>query len=264
MSAASTGFTGPQYYDEYLGPFTFAPVATELAARLPATLQGPVLELACGTGLVTRALRARLPQQVEIVATDLSPPMLEFARSRSPAGGIRWREADMQALPFADAEFAAVVCGLGLMFAPDRALALREAHRVLTPGGLLLLSVWDRIEENPHGWVNAQVLEGMFPGDAEIRFRTPYELHDAGDLRRLLQAAGFSEVQITIRRIPIEGADPHRIATGQLRGTPRSALVAQRGVPLEQAIEAVATALERSGGNPYRGYAQALLVEAKA
>jgi ubiquinone/menaquinone biosynthesis C-methylase UbiE len=260
----STGFAGPQYYDEYLGPYTFAPFAADLAGRVPRKLPGPLLEIACGTGLVTRALRARLDASVEIVATDLTPAMLDYARQRLAGPGITWREADAQALPFPDASFAAVVCGFGLMFAPDRQAAVNEARRVLVAGGLLVFSVWDRIEENPHGLVNAQVVESLFPGDPEMRFRTPYELHDAGLLRQLLETAGFRDIAIATRRIPIEGADPHRLALGQIRGTPRSALIAQRGLDLDQVIEDIAAALARSGGDPYRGYAQALVVEARA
>jgi SAM-dependent methyltransferase len=260
--AASTDFTGPQFYDECMGPIQFGPFAADLAGRIPADLRGKVLEIACGTGIVTRELRRQLPPSVDLVATDLSAPMLEYAKQQVTGSGIGWRQADAQDLPFADGEFAAVVCGFGLMFPPDRSKALAEARRVLAPGGLLLFNVWDRIEENPHAVANAQVVESRFPGDPDMKFRTPYELHDPTLLRSLLEQAGFAEIAIETRRIAITGADPRRIALGQIRGTPRAALLVQRGVPLERVIEDVAAALARQGGDPYHGHAQALVVQA--
>ncbi|MCC2633140.1 MAG: ubiquinone/menaquinone biosynthesis methyltransferase [Ramlibacter sp.] len=261
--AASTDFTGPQFYDEFMGPVQFGPFAADLADRLPADLHGKVLEIACGTGLVTRELRRRLLPSVDIVATDLGAPMLDYAKQRVTAGGIAWQQADAQDLPFADGEFAAVVCGFGLMFPPDRAKAFAEARRVLARGGLLLFNVWDRIEENPHALANAQAVESRFPGDADMKFRTPYELHDPALLQSLLAQAGFADITMETRRIAIDGADPRKIAAGQIRGTPRAALLLQRGVPLDAVIDDVAAALARQGGDPYHGHAQALVVRAR-
>ena len=264
MSSLSTAFTGPQFYDDYMGPVQFGPFATDLAQRMPAELHGHVLEIACVTGLLTRELRRRLLPSVEIVATDLADPMLDYAREHVTGPGLTWQRADAQALPFGDGSFDAVACGFGFMFAPDRARAFAEARRVLGPGGLLLFNVWDRIEENPHALANAQAVESRFPGDADMKFRTPYELHDPALLRSLLAQAGFRDVEVATRRIAITDADPRRIATGQIRGTPRAALLVQRGVALEDVIEDVAAALARQGGDPYHGHAQALVVTARA
>jgi ubiquinone/menaquinone biosynthesis C-methylase UbiE len=264
MPAANATFTGPEYYDALLGPYTFGPFAAELAARLPPGQAGPVLEVACGTGLVTRQLRARLAPSAQMIATDLSPAMLEFARRNVGSDGIEWREANAQSLPFEAGTFAAVVCGFGIMFVPDRTAGLKEMRRVLRPQGLLLLTVWDRIEENPAALAFAEVIEGLFPGDAEMRFRTPYEMHEVEQLRAQLAAAGFGEIRIETQRRAITGADPRQFATGQLLGTPRAALIAKRGLPMELVIDKVTAALEAAGGNPYTGYAQAHVVEARA
>jgi len=180
------------------------------------------------------------------------------------APDIEWREADALKLPFEDSTFGAVVCGFGIMFVPDRQAALREARRVLADGGILLFNVWDRIEENPHALVNAEVVESLFPGDAEMRFRVPYEMHDPNLLRQLLAGARFRETCIETKRIPMRDADPRSIAIGQIRGTPRGALIEKRGVSLDTVIEKVAEALARTGGDPYGGYAQAIIVQATA
>lgn len=265
MGSNAPSFTSPRYYHEYAGPVWFGPFAADLARRLPARPPGDVLEIACGTGLVTRKLREHLDAAVQLLATDLSKPMLDYAREQlADHGGIEWREADALALPFGDASFGAVVCGLGFMFVPDRQGALREARRVLVDGGLLLFNVWDRIEENPHALANAQVVEAMFPQDPSMKFRTPYEMHDPALLRRLLTAARFRETSLEVKRIAIADADPYRIAAGQIRGTPRAALLESRGVALDPVIDKVAQKLIEAGGDPYHGHAQAIVVAAQA
>ena len=265
MVSASAIFSGPQYYNDCLGPLWFDAFAADLVHRLPEHPAGNVLEIACGTGLVTRRLRERLKPSLRLVATDVSKAMLDYARAKLEAcRDIEWREADALKLPFEDSEFGAVVCGFGIMFVPDRRAALREARRVLTEAGVLLFNVWDRIEENPHALANAKVLEAMFPGDPEMRFRTPYDMGEPGLLHQLLASAGFRATRIETKRIPVEGADPRSIAIGQIRGTPRATLIEQRGVKLEAVIDKVTDALTITGGDPYSGQAQAVIVQALA
>ncbi len=268
MAEAKASFTGsmPEYYDSCLGPAWFDAFAEDLVRRLPARPVGDVLEIACGTGLVTRRLRKHLDRSVRLVASDLSRPMLDYARGKSGnAAAIDWREADACKLPFRDGEFGAVLCAFGFMFVPDKPAAFREARRVLKDGGTLLFNVWDAIEENRHGAINAEVVENMFPGDPLIRFRTPYEMHPVEGLRRLLGGSGFREKTIETKRLPLGPVSARDIAVGQIRGTPRSSLIEQRGVSLEEVIDKVAGALARAGGaDPYRGHAQAIVVEARA
>ena len=265
QASAAARFTGPRYYNDCLGPLWFDPFAADLAQRLPQDPAGDVLETACGTGLVTRRLRERLVGSVRLVASDLSQLMLDDARARLAASpNIEWRQADARKLPFGDGEFAAVVCGFGMMFMPDRQAALREARRVVSAGGLLLFNVWDRIEENPHALATAEALEAMFPDDPEMRFGVPYDMGDSGLLRQLLAAAGFRATCIETKRIPVVGANPRSIATGLLRGTPRATLIEQRGVSIDAVIDRVVQALTIASGHPYRGQAQAVIVEAVA
>lgn len=265
MVSTSASFTGPQYYNDLLGPICFDSFAADLVQRLPERPPGDVLEIACGTGLVTRRLRERLSPSLRLVATDLSKAMLEYARAKLDGlEDVEWREADALKLPFEDSKFGAVVCGFGFMFVPERQAALREARRVLTEGGILLFNVWDSIEQNPHTLANAEVVETMFPGDPEMKFRLPNDMNDPGLLRRLLAGARFRETLIETKRVLIAGADPRSIATGQIRGTPRAALIEKRGVSLDLVIEKVTDALARTGGNPYSGHAQAVIVQALA
>ena len=262
-----TSFTGsvPKYYDSCLGPAWFDAFAADLAQRLPAQPPGDVLEIACGTGLLTRRLRERLDRGLRLVATDLSAAMLDYARGKlSGSQGIEWREADAASLPFGDREFGAVVCGFGVMFVPDRNAAFSEAYRVLKQGGILLFNVWDRIDENPHAVAIAEVFEGLFPGDEEMRFRIPFEMHDPALLEELLAQAQFRDTKIEKKRVQLDRVSARTIATGAVRGTPRSLLIEKRGVPLDEVVEKVTTALTRIGGaDPYRNPAQAVVVEAR-
>jgi len=261
-------FTGsiPEYYDSCLGPAWFDAFAADLVQRLPAKPPGDVLEIACGTGQVTRRLRERLDPALRLVATDLSKGMLDYARGKlSGRKGIEWREADATNLPFADGEFGAVVCAFGVMFVPDKKAVFREARRVLKEGGAFLFNVWDRIEENPCAATNAEVVEGLFPGDQEIRFRIPFEMHDPALLRKLLAEARFQETRIEKKRIQIDRISARSVAIGQIRGTPRSLLIEKRGVSLDQVVEKVTAALTKIGGaDPFRASAQAIMVEARA
>src|SRR5256885_14920391 len=143
-------FTGsiPKLYETYSVPMIFEPYAADLVGRLASRSLARVLEIAAGTGVVTRALASALPESVAIVATDLNQAMLDQAAAVGTKRAVKWQQADAMQLPFGDATFDAVVCQFGVMFFPDKARAFAEARRVLRPGGVFLFNVWDRIAEN--------------------------------------------------------------------------------------------------------------------
>src|SRR5688572_13421205 len=138
----------PQFYETYLVPLIFEPYAIDLVDRLRTRALSRVLEIAAGTGVVTRALASSLPESTSIVATDLNQAMLDQASIVKTKRPVQWRQADAMQLPFQDATFDTVVCQFGVMFFPEKSRAFAEAHRVLRPGGILIFNVWDRIEEN--------------------------------------------------------------------------------------------------------------------
>lgn len=269
MVGVPADFSGsiPEFYDRIMGPAQFDAFGAELARRLPAKPPGDVLEVACGTGRVTRYLRERASPEVKVVATDISRAMLDYARGRlAAAHGVEWHEADACKLPFGDAAFGAVVCAFGVMFVPDKAACFREARRVLRKGGTFLFNVWDGLENNPHGRVAAEVVEGLLPGDPAARFGSiPYHFNDRAMIGRMLEAAGFAVEQVDTVRIACTSPSARDFATGQLRGTPRSLILQERGIPVDAVIEKVAAALARVGDDaPFRYTAQALVVEARA
>ena len=142
-------FTGsiPALYERYMVPLLFEPYAEDLAARAKALAPRRLLEIAAGTGVVTRALAAALPATA-ITATDLNEAMLDFAITKLTARHVTYRPADGQALPFPDASFDMVACQFGVMFFPDRVQGFREARRVLASGGRYLFSVWADLGAN--------------------------------------------------------------------------------------------------------------------
>jgi ubiquinone/menaquinone biosynthesis C-methylase UbiE len=255
----------PEYYDGIMGPAQFERYAADLARRLPRRPPGEVLEVACGSGIVTRALRERVDRALGLVATDISEAMLDYAQNKL-RGAIEWRTADAAALPFEAGRFGALVCAFGIMFVPDKKLAFREARRVLREGGVLLFNVWDGLENNPHGRVAEQVLTRLYPDDAVTKFGSmPYEFNDRTVLAGMLTEARFGHVRMEAVRLPCSAPSARDFATGQLRGTPRGKLIEERGGAVDPVIDELAQGLARLGGEkPFRFTPQALVVEARA
>jgi ubiquinone/menaquinone biosynthesis C-methylase UbiE len=181
MSTTDKAFTGsiPALYDRYLGPLLFEPYATDISGRLSKLTEGRLLEIAAGTGVVTRALARALPDNIQIVATDLNEPMIDYAATQLSSSRVRWQQADAMSLPFQDGSFDAVVCQFGVMFFPDTIKAYREALRVLKPGGRFVFNVWDRIEMNEFAHLVTCAVKELFPHDPPMFLtRTPHGHHD--------------------------------------------------------------------------------------
>jgi len=268
MEATDKMFAGsiPEIYDRFLVPLIFEPYALDLAARLADAEPRHVLEIAAGTGVVTRALAARLPPEARIVATDLNQPMLDHAAARQARDDrISWRQANAVALPFGDGEFDAVACQFGAMFFPDKIQAYQEARRVLKPGGRYFFNVWDRISDNEFADVVTEALAGVFPNDPP-RFlaRTPHGYHDVDRIREELTAAGFATISIDTVEHKSRAAAPGDPAVAYCHGTPlRNEIEARDASRLAQATQVAAEALARRfGSGPIEGRIQAHVVVA--
>jgi SAM-dependent methyltransferase len=241
----------PKLYDELLVPLIFEPYAGDIASRLASRKVSRVLEIAAGTGVVTRRLAAALPTDVAIVATDLNRPMLDRAAEVGTTRPVEWREADAMQLPFADGEFDAIVCQFGVMFFPDKAKAFAEARRVLKPGGTYLFNVWDRIEENEFADTVTSAVGSLFPGDPP-RFlaRTPHGYHDTATVARDLANGGFAtSPRIDTVAAPSTAASPRIPALAYCQGTPlRSEIEARDKARLIEATDVATQAVARRFG----------------
>jgi len=219
-----------QLYEKHLVPLIFEPYAADLAERLRARRVSRVLEIAAGTGVVTRALARSLPASTSIVATDLNQAMLDQAAAIGTARPVEWRQADAMRLPFDEASFDAVVCQFGVMFFPDKPKAFAEARRVLKPGGVYLFNVWDRIEDNEFADVVTQALAQMFPADPpRFMARTPHGYHDGNAIRRDLAAGGFGAPRIDTKAARSRAESPRIPAIAYCQGTPLRSEIEARG-----------------------------------
>jgi ubiquinone/menaquinone biosynthesis C-methylase UbiE len=183
-------------YDRYLGPIMFEPYAVNTAESIDTAGVDSVLELACGTGRVTRHLRRRFKPPVELVATDLSVDMLQVAEAALNDSSITFRVEDAQNLSFADNTFDLVVCQFGLMFLPDKQQGIREALRVLKPGGTFVFTTWDKTENIPLlKLIFNDIMQPYFKPDDRGRLFVPFSLHAPAVLEGWMQSAGFTDVR---------------------------------------------------------------------
>jgi SAM-dependent methyltransferase len=256
----------PENYERYLVPLLFADYAADLASRLEVPASGAVLETACGTGAVTRHLRARLPEGVRLTITDLAPAMIERAREVvGERAGIEYRQADATALPFADRAFDAVICQFGVMFFADQAQGMREAARVLKPGGRFVLNVWDRLERNVLSQAVHEAVAQVFPHNPPRFLEVPFSWHDLSRIVRDLQAAGFGRIDVSVQPRASTAPDARHVALGLVAGSPLANQVIERGWPgLEDAAAAVAASLSRRfGSGPISAPMQAFQIAAR-
>lgn len=258
----------PELYDTLLVPLIFGPYAQDMAARAAQSMPTRVLEIAAGTGAVTRALARTLPDTIEIVATDLNPPMLNRAAAVGTGRPVTWQQADAQQLPFEDASFDLVVCQFGVMFFPDRPRAYAEARRVLTPGGVLLFSVWDRIEDNDFANVVTVALAKHFPHNPPLFLaRTPHGHHDPAPIRADVRNGGFvGELDYDVVTARSRADSARAVAVAYCQGTPvRGELEALGAGAVDEATDVCTDALTAAfGPGPVDGKIQALMFRVSA
>jgi ubiquinone/menaquinone biosynthesis C-methylase UbiE len=244
QTGAPFNHSTPELYDRYMGPLLFEPYARLVAERAALLQPSRILETATGTGIVTRAVSAAVPH-AQIVATDLNPGMLEFAKRGHPSGRVDFQKADAQDLPFADGSFDLVICQFGVMFFPDKVGANREAWRVLGSGGRYLFVSFDRLEHNPVPKAAEDAVAEMFPADPpDYMERGPFSYADPAAIEQDVRAAGFKDIQVetitSSSRVNARDA-----AHGLVLGSPFRAEIERRDpAGLERALDAVTEALQ--------------------
>jgi ubiquinone/menaquinone biosynthesis C-methylase UbiE len=183
-----------EIYEEFFVPALFAGWPDRLADAAHVRPGQRVLDVACGTGVLARGVAARVGAEGSVVGLDINDGMLAVAR-RSIAP-IEWREGRAEELPFEDASFDAVVSQFGLMFFEDRAQALREMMRVLKPGGLMAVAVWDSLDHTPGYGAMVALLQRLFGDEAANRLRAPFVLGNKTSLQNLFAEAGIPNADI--------------------------------------------------------------------
>ncbi|MDQ4044115.1 MAG: methyltransferase domain-containing protein, partial [Chloroflexota bacterium] len=196
-----------QVYDDFLVPNMFEPWADELLARVAITPGDRVLDVACGTGAVTRKAAAIAGADGTTTGIDISPPMLGILQAHARRAGVDIQPVERSAdsLPFDDGTFDVVLCQQGLQFVPDRQMAVREMHRVLRDGGRAGVSIWRDAEHQGLLGAISEAIDRQFGTPAN----DPFRMGDADEVRDLFARAGFSDIAIepVRRRVRFPSAD---------------------------------------------------------
>ena len=188
-----SGTPGETYQREMV-PAIFsrwAPDLIEVASLRPGDR---VLDVACGTGVVTRLAADRVGPAGKVTGLDVNKEMLAAARASSPSSAIEWVEGSALTVPLPDESVDAVLCQQGLQFFPDREAALKEMRRVLVAGGRLALSVWRAVTYQPAFHALQTALAKRI--GAERAALPPFGFGDREALRAVVAGAGFREVRV--------------------------------------------------------------------
>jgi ubiquinone/menaquinone biosynthesis C-methylase UbiE len=187
-----------EVYGRHLVPAMFASWAPLLIEDADLRSGEQVLDVACGTGVLTRLAAERVGKTGRVVGLDLNAGMLSVARSSSPFTGaaIEWCEASALAMPLPSASFDVVLCQQGLQQCPDRPTAVAEMHRVLHTSGRMVASVWGKLERSPGMAALVEALEKHVSVAAANNRRAPFALSDAAELNSLIVHVGFRDVSV--------------------------------------------------------------------
>jgi ubiquinone/menaquinone biosynthesis C-methylase UbiE len=219
--------SAPELYQRFLVPAMTAMWAGDLAGRAALRPGYRVLDVACGTGAVARVAAARVGGTGRVAALDINPGMLAVARSLPTVAGapVAWHRGSALALPFSAGAFDVVLCQLGLQFIPDPLAALREIWRVLIPGGRLALNVFSPIERNPATCALAGALDRHVRPGASVAKRAEHALADTAELRALVAAAGFNDIEIRTATKMVRFSSAADYVRIQLAATPLATLI---------------------------------------
>jgi len=230
-------------YDRVTGRVT-AEVAGALLDAAGVVDGSRVLDVGCGTGIVTAAAAAR---GARATGADVAEGMLAVARERHPE--LEFVVADAEALPFSAGAFEAVVANLVVNHLPTPEQAVAEFARVLAPGGSVAVAVWDRPERAPlFGELTAAVADTGVDVHATLPpGPDPYRFADEGEMRALLSAAGLVDVELRTLDVVLRSEGVEELWHGLLGGSARIATVIERQTPAvrERVRAAFAGRLER-------------------
>jgi len=204
--------SGPEIYETVFVPAMMGQWASRVIAFANPQPGERILDVACGTGALTRVVAQSVGPNGRVVGLDLYSDMLAIAQTikldPSNTAPIEWREGDASAIPFENESFDIVFCNFGLMFFPDRVAALKEMRRILKPNGRLALAVWGSIAKCPGQMAMKQTWERHFTDEAGL-FDAQHSLGSPEIVLSLIQDAGFKDVSIQpvmgVVRLPSPG-----------------------------------------------------------
>lgn len=220
------GGNPPANYERFFVPAISEPLATDLIRRAALRPGERVLDVACGTGVVTRLALRQVGDTGTVAGLDVNPDMLAVARSATPPGmPIEWHEASAEAMPLPDASFDVVLCQMGLQFMPDKHAALREIWRVLVRDGRLILNVPG---PTPRLFtLMGEALAHHIGAEAAGFVDHVFSLHDVAEIQNLVKGAGFRDVSVQSDTKLLHLPPPEEFLWQYLHSTPLAGAVAQ-------------------------------------
>ena len=194
-----------EIYEKHLVPAMFEPFARDLIQFCDIRRSDRILDVACGTGIVSRLAIDYVDVIAgKVVGVDINPIMLNIARHCSAGKGIDWKEGSAMSLPFPNESFDLVICQQGLQFFPDRLKALTEMNRVLAGAtsnkdkdcgyGRLVLSVWTSVKDSQGFHILERLLRETVSHEAATIMQLPHSVSDSTELISLVKAARFDEI----------------------------------------------------------------------
>jgi len=228
--------TAAELYQSFFVPAIATPVSGELLRTADLRAGERVLDVACGTGVITRAAAEQVGQTGTVTAVDLAPDMLEVAKATPAAGApIEWHQANAASLPLPDASYDVALCQMGLMFMDDRTRALAELHRVLTPGGRVVINTPGRIQPLFKAMEQA-IVEHIGP-ELGAFVSVVFSMHDPSTLAGLLGDTGFTDVSSKEYTARFTLPAPAKFLWNYINLTPMGPIVAQASEEAKAAME---------------------------
>lgn len=244
------GGSGPYAYQDYIADPVLRPGIQPLLQAAEISPGDRVVDLACGTGMVTRALLEQVGSSGTVIGIDLNPMMLEVAKeltSSEAAVDIEWRQGDAASLPLEDGRADAIVCQQGFQFFADKSAALAEMARTLSDDGRLAFSVLREIERNPFQWAIADALQAHVGERAAAVIHTPFAMHEPEAIRGLVADAGFEDVHLRLETTVVRHPSLDDLVPGYINATP----VADQVASLEAETQAKIVSHVESGLTGY-------------
>ncbi|MBL4874587.1 MAG: class I SAM-dependent methyltransferase [Rhodobacteraceae bacterium] len=228
--------TAVALYEDQKVAAMFRPLACATLDAVEITETDVILDVACGTGIVSREIHAKISPTFPIHGVDLNADMIAMARhvTHDRPGAFEWHVADIENLPLPTGQFTKVFCQQGMQYFPNEITALIEIRRVMQAGGQLITTIWGGASDFFIA-MSDSVSKHVSP-EVGKRFLTPFSYKNADKLTEMLGTAGFGAVTRTILMVDRTIRNPDTSIKNEILGHPAGLQVLDAGETVVQAI----------------------------